>query len=102
MFCTKYQILEAEINFALQIVIAIKPDTGRECGGWCVINSFYAEISSERFILSQLQYLKRIIIKSVALKLIVKYKFLCRCKSLLFCSEIYFILTVENLGTVKL
>ena len=84
MFCTKYQILEAEINFALQIVIAIKPDTGRECGGWCVINSFYAEISSERFILSQLQYLKRIIIKSVALKLIVKYKFLCRCKSFSF------------------
>ena len=66
------------------------------------INSFYAEISSERLKFSQVQYLKRIIIKSVALKLIVKYKFLCRCKSLLFCSEIYFILTVENLGTVKL
>ena len=33
VFCTKYQILMAEINFAVQIVIAIKPDTGTEFGG---------------------------------------------------------------------
>ena len=33
VFCTKYQILMAEINFAVQIVIAIKPDTGIELGG---------------------------------------------------------------------
>ena len=84
VFCTKYQILMAEINFAVQIVIAIKPDTGIELGG----GTCYQFILC-RNILGEVHTLTTSIFeknnnKKCRLELIVKYKFLCRCKSFSF------------------